>query len=494
MTRQLLLGGLGVTSLLAGLALWIVLPGTWPFSLGLVVAGLALTALTQIPSVREGVERPKLRMSPAAARAAVIVLALVAINLAMSLLPLRVELAQPGRSDLSEATRSLLDELDAPVEIELIFPRGTASGVAAPTRAIASEYARLSPQISLRETDPIANPEAARRHGLDETGVAGGAVVVRGAMGSAVLLVPDLAVNAEAALTNAIANADGQLQYTIYFAAGPGLRGPGAGYDAAADQLSAAGFAVESIDLAAGDALPADAAALLLVGSRFNLGAAEAEAINAYLEDGGRVLLALDPLADPTLEAFLASYDIELREGEIVDPASNAAPLPTDILVPGIRNAFELGPVHFPGVAPLRPSLAMPETVAVSALGVTSREAFVSSGGGERTAPATLPVGLLVSFGQAGEAGERREGRLAIIGDSDFAADAHIADGANGAFLVAVVDWLTDGADRIEIPLSAQGAGRLVVTPAQVRFIGLSSIVLLPLLVLGIGLAVRVRS
>ena len=77
--------------------------------------------------------------------------------------------------------------------------------------------------------------------------------------------------------------------------------------------------------------------------------------------------------------------------------------------------------------------------------------------------------------------------RLVVVGDSDFASNQDFYNGDNGNFLLNLVEVLTSGKELISIERKVLPFRRLVVGPEVANFIRISSIGLLPLLVLVMG-------
>ena len=74
--------------------------------------------------------------------------------------------------------------------------------------------------------------------------------------------------------------------------------------------------------------VPEDADVLAIVGPTRAFAEVEVEALEAFLEGGGRVLAALDPLIEPDgsmrstrLETLFARWDIEVRDDLVIDPS-----------------------------------------------------------------------------------------------------------------------------------------------------------------------------
>ena len=83
--------------------------------------------------------------------------------------------------------------------------------------------------------------------------------------------------------------------------------------------------------------------------------------------------------------------------------------------------------------------------------------------------------------------------RLVIIGDSDFATNQHFYNGNNSDLFLNAVNWLTADAEVISVDRKVLPTRRLLLSPEQVRFVHVSSIGLLPFLLLVIGGYVRWR-
>ncbi|MBA7637695.1 hypothetical protein ES703_45341 [subsurface metagenome] len=103
-----------------------------------------------------------------------------------------------------------------------------------------------------------------------------------------------------------------------------------------------------------------------------------------------------------------------------------------------------------------------------------------------------LTIGFLITTIPPDEAEEESpevdEGtRLVVIGDSDFASNQHFYNGDNGNLFLNLVGLLTAGKELISIERKVLPFRRLVVGPEVANFINISSIGLLPLLVLVLG-------
>lgn len=76
---------------------------------------------------------------------------------------------------------------------------------------------------------------------------------------------------------------------------------------------------------------------------------------------------------------------------------------------------------------------------------------------------------------------------MAVIGDSDFASDQNFFNGNNGDLFVSAVNWLAAGKEVVSVDRKVLATRRLLLAPEQARFLLVSSLGLLPLLVLAAG-------
>jgi hypothetical protein len=223
--------------------------------------------------------------------------------------------------------------------------------------------------------------------------------------------------------------------------------------------------------------VPGDAAAVVLAGPRRPLVAGELQSLRDYLEDDGRLFVLLDPDPPRALRQLLSEWWL-------------------DIEVDRTRNSFGLAEVYFPGATALLPRAEAPDGVELSALAWSSPESWLEKSVTSGVEPAfdqqsdrkgPLAIGALVSTTSADKAAASKGARLAVIGDSDFIANPHFHNGNNGDLFLTTVNWLAAGEEIISVDRKALAIRRLVLSPEEARFLHVSSIGLLPLLLLLAG-------
>ncbi|HEY91424.1 MAG TPA: ABC transporter, partial [Dehalococcoidia bacterium] len=98
-----------------------------------------------------------------------------------------------------------------------------------------------------------------------------------------------------------------------------------------------------------------------------------------------------------------------------------------------------------------------------------------------------LTIGLSSESVEAGTEEVPEGTRLMVYGDSDFASNRRFQDGDNGNLFLSSVEMLGVGKELITMDRKYLQTRRLLIGPEVERFITISSIGLLPLLVLVAG-------
>ena len=241
---------------------------------------------------------------------------------------------------------------------------------------------------------------------------------------------------------------------------------------------------------------PDDTAVLVVAGPRRSLLSNELDILKEYLRNNGRILILLNPDPPAELRQLLAEWWLDIEGGTLIDPTSYVAPNKDNPLVPRARNSFQLPEIYFTGATAVLPMDEKPEEIALSALAWTSQEAWLERDfvSGEEPAFDTqidrkgpLAIGAFVST-MLDDGTEIPLGtRLVVIGDSDFASNRNFQNGNNSDLFLTVVNWLAAGEEIISIDRKVLVTRRLLLNPEQARFLQISSIGLLPLLLLVAG-------
>jgi ABC-type uncharacterized transport system involved in gliding motility auxiliary subunit len=308
-----------------------------------------------------------------------------------------------------------------------------------------------------------------------------------------------------------------------------GMSAPERGLRILEEVLRRENMEVEDVSLLSGT-VPDDADALAIIGPSQPFTEAEIEVLDRYLDRGGRVLVCLDPLIDPSagmratrLEGLLASRGIEVHEDLVVDPERR---LPFFDLSAVYLSDFGHHPVTtgLEGVAVLLPvtrSLAE-----VPADGVTTQVIVKTSAGGwgetnldqlangepvakdDNDTAGPVAVGLVAEPTAAAptevqdadlepdEETSSAEGagfRLVVYGDSDFLVDSQIDNAGNLTLALNTLNWLVARDQALGIPPRDVEQVNLYLTRGQLGLVLFITVIGMPLAAIVLGVAMWFR-
>jgi hypothetical protein len=495
--RNSIIALMGLATLLLSLVLIFLVPGSRIIWYGLLAIGAAFIAIAtalDIKRVGGAIRSGRGRFNVGTSLSIVLFLAIVLLVNAISVgQSKRMDFTGLNQFTLTSQTKKVLSDLTTQVEIVSFFSPSVAPEVRNYSRDLLAEYAVYADSLTIREVDPDIQPDEARRFGLDRTGALLGAVFFKSELGQRQILGPQITSEAEHAFTSALLEVSGGKQKNIYFLKGHGENGLDQEYKNVADGLRDNLFTVNEIDLSVTPFLADDTSALVIAGPRESLSSAELDTLRKYLKEDGRMFVLLDPDPPQSYRELLSDWWIEVDDGYIIDPTAHVAPYRNNPLVSRDRNALELSELFFVGATAIIPTQNHPNAIEIQPLAWTSRDAWIEKGeedselavfhpDTDRSGPRAFGM-LILEKPEPGT--EQLEGtRLAVIGDSDFAAANNFHNGGNSALFLSMVSWLTAGDEIITIDRKVLVTRRLILNPEQARFLHLSSIGLLPSLLL----------
>ncbi len=495
---------LGVASLLAGFIFRLVMPGLRYYAWAILAIGVALLAVGAILDFRRvkgalGSKRGKFGIGTTV-KISLFIGIILLVNAISAGTFYRFDFTGLSQFTLTSQTKEVLAELDEPVEIVSFFTPTIPATITGYARDLLAEYQNYTDQLTVREIDPELKPDQARQYSVDLYGSIygqlGGITVFRSGEGQRHVFGVQILAEAEHAFTSAILEVTGTVQRKVYFLAGHGERGIYDDYDAARSGLRDNLFQVEALDLLSVSAIPSDAAAVIIAGPREDFATTELDILKNYLENEGRLFVLLDPNPPQRLKSLLNTWAVEIEEGTIIDPSSFVAPNQDTPLVLRNRNSWQLNEIYFPGAASLRPFDEIPKNLLIEPLVITTADSWLEKSDFSDKGPQfdketeekrVSVIGVRVYTVSEGEGEEPEGARIVVIGDSDFIANAHFQNGNNSDLFLSEVGWLTEGEEIISVDRKVLPIRRLILDPEEERFLHISSIGLLPLLLLLTG-------
>ncbi|MBY0273712.1 GldG family protein [Candidatus Binatia bacterium] len=367
----------------------------------------------------------------------------------------RVDLTATQMLSLSPYTLSVLSEVKKPLHVDLYYERGERQR----SRDLVELLRDHCPQLTYELVDLDRNPARAKEHRVDHYDRAvlqydGREVVVF--------------AGSEESLVGGIARILAERARVLYFLDGHKERSLGAGngeaWSRASQVLRNEGYELRPLTLLQLTDVPSDASAVVLAGPETDLAEGELRALTSYLERGGAVLVAVDPLVLPRLEAWVAGYGFALGDDVVIDRANRVYGSDgTNVVVPYYRDHAAVRSMTTPSVlgrarsVDIAPGHHDDVTRGPSIVARTAQESFAARDASRtRAGEVTFdeqrdrqgPIGIMAVTLVAPDSD--RPGRIALVGDADFASDAFFSLMGNKNLLVNVIGWL--------VPTGAEGA------------------------------------
>jgi ABC-type uncharacterized transport system involved in gliding motility auxiliary subunit len=225
---------------------------------------------------------------------------------------------------------------------------------------------------------------------------------------------------------------------------------------------------------AAASEIPEDADAVMLIAPARPLRREALEALDHYLEGGGRVIAFIEPGRESGIEALLADWGIRSADSVLIDPASG----PVDGDAPGVNPiAFTYATSH-PAARGLGPSrmtffrgarsfqLRKPRSgdklagvVFASPRAWLHGDISVLSSKVEPERPAEAPERYHPIAVAAAYPREEGEARIVAFGDSDFACNRHLRTLYNLDLVLNSIHWALEREPDITLrPKASIGA------------------------------------
>jgi len=502
-----LIAVLGLVALLVGLIVAVVLPEIRFAAWGILALGVILLATAFIMNfrrVRGAITGRRGRFGAGTTIMASIFVGVIILVNAISIGNYhRFDLTGVSQFTLTSQTKEALNNLETPVDV--LFFYGVSGELdlllKSYTENLLGEYQNYTDQLSVEFIDTDEYPERARQYGINQYGTAvfQSENHQRLVQPLEILVIEGediVAVEAEYAFTSAILEVTGVVQKKLYFLTGHGESNINTDYSYARESLLDNLYKVDMLDLLVTPSIPEDCTALVIAAPQNSMSDSEIEIIERYLENGGWVIILMNPDSPPEIKQLFASWGVDVKDGTVIDPSSYAAPNIDSPSITRLRNQFGLENTYFPGSTAVILQEEK-ENVLVLPLAWTSGDSWLESdfdygeepvfnNGVDTKGP--LVLGVLIYAVQSGASSpEVSNTRLIVIGDSDFASNQHFYNGNNGEFFINSVNLLTLGKELISIERKVLPFRRLVISQQEKNLLRYSSIALLPLLVLVAG-------
>lgn len=295
-------------------------------------------------------------------------------------------------------------------------------------------------------------------------------------------------------------------------------------------QLGLNDFTTAPLNLATQNAIPTDAAAVVIAGAKQAFSQDELDAISAYLQNGGAVMILEDPGSKADFSSVLQPWGVAFTGNYVIDPGQSIQQQPQVPAVvqygtSDITKALGGTVTVYPLSTNITSPSPAPSGVTIVSLAQSSGQSYATSTQpttsvppkqpSDPSGPLTLalsvqqnvtvspaatatPAAQPTTTGTATPAPSPTAGvtanqtmHLVLIGTSTFAANQVTQQvTGNENLMLATVQWMTGQQDLISIPAKSTDTRTMTMTNTQTNLAVYSSLLFLPLLVLFAGGAV----
>jgi len=511
-----LISWVGIALVVAALGIFYGMPAQDQYARYLAWAGLACILVYVLSQWREifgffGTRSG--RYGTLAASSLLIVLAiLVAVNYIGKKQNKRWDFTASGQFSLSDQSRTVVQKLDAPLKVQIFAQEQQFQTF----RDRMKEYEYFSKQIATEYVDPDKKPSVAQQNNVQQYGTLIFSYKGRTERTNA---------NTEQDITNTIIKVVSGKVRKVYFTQGHGERDPNSGerdgYQAINTNLTNENYGVEKLVLAQTSKVPDDATAVVVAGPKNDFFGPEVDALKAYLDKNGKLLLMLDPPDKPdsaplpNLVALAHEWGVDATNSLVVDASGMGRLIGADASVPIAANypshpitsrftlmtAYPLarglqivqGGVNGHTASPVVESSAQSWAEADIKAMMTTGEVSLDEGKGDKPGPVTIAAAVTASKDPALPPGapadsNKPETRVVIFGDSDFASNGVMGIQGNKDMFMNVIGWLSQQENLISIRPKESTDRRLTLTARQQSNITWLALLIVPGLVFGTGI------
>lgn len=398
---------------------------------------------------------------------------------------------------LSDQTNKIMEGLDKDVRITAFYKAGEQRGA----KDLLDEYAYRSGNLNYEFIDPDEKPQITRQYQVTKYNT----IIVESGLKR-----ETIETLSEANLTNAIMKVTREQDKMICFLTGHGERSitdeGKEGYSLAIAAIKKENHLVKEMNLVekmgANEGIPDSCSVLVILSPKAGFFPGELDSISAYLTNGGKVLLMLDPEHGQDIVGFAAQYGVAVGNDMVVDAsgvgqlfgAGPGMPLVTtyDQSIP-ITKDFSIMTIYplTSSITPMddKKGYNIKEILKTSknSWGETDYPGEVSFNE-DRDLPGPVTIAVLVEK----KTGDKKTS-MAIFGDSDFASNGYFQNEGNANIFLNTINYLAEEEDLISIRPKDFDDRRVTLTQAEVSTLFYLVVIAIPLLVVIAGVIFYIR-
>lgn len=432
---------------------------------------------------------------------------LVVVNLLTNALPANVTKLDISASKLysiTSNTKAVVNALEQDVTIYWIVQSGQEDDV---IDNLLAKYDSLSDHIDVVKRNPDVYPTFAKQY-TDETVSNNSLVVVSGekyryvpysdiyvSQGSAYSYSYTTSFDGEGAITSAIDYVVSTELPILYTLEG---HGETALPDTFASQLTKENIETKELSLLTVDAVPEDAAALMIHAPASDISAEEAKMLKEYVQSGGKLLVLAGPVADgelTNLYGLLSGYGVTAAEGIVSegDREHYAFQAPY-VLLPELGDSDITAPLaekKYMAIVPIAAGLQLSDTSEAQSLLDTTESAYSKAAGYKQTTYDKEEGDIDGPFSLGVDIQDHSSGRIIFFSSSYLLDDMYNAysSGANNDLVMNALSALMGERQAMSIRSKSLNYNYLTISESAASLLKLVMIGLVPLCYLAMGAA-----
>ncbi len=418
----------------------------------------------------------------------------------------KVDLTANQQFTLSDQSKRVAENLPQPVKVTAFLT--TSDSRKSDFQTLLNDYsARSGGKLTYELVDPEQKPSDAIAAGITETG-------------TVVYQMGDKKQNSTGTTERDISTALVKLirpEKKVYFTQGHGERSLDGFDQGDFSQLKQAlqrdNFTTDQLNLVSTRDVPDDAAAVIIGGPTSRFVPEELDALKAYLDGGGKLLLMVGPGSQADFNDLLGKYGVSIDTNSVViDPAQ---PYLNDVRVPVVVNdgnhditkeLRNVGTIYPLASVIKAPSPASGDTTVVS-LAQSSDQSWGNSNqtqvvkqDGDPAGPLPLAVAIQTNptasatpTSTSTDSSTPGGARIVVVGTPNFVANRFIppnVPSGNTELFLDATNWLAQEDNLISIRAPDNTSRTMLLTGPQINLLKFSSWLFLPLAVLAAGAAV----
>ncbi|MCD8087724.1 MAG: GldG family protein [Oscillospiraceae bacterium] len=454
--------------------------------------------------------------------AAIVVIAIaVVVNLVVNALPssgTQLDMTENQIYSISDQTKQILGSLETDVEVYWIVQSGSEDST---MEQVLAKYAEYS-HVTVTSVDPVVYPSFASQY-TDETITNNSLLVV---CGDRTIYIPYSDIwtysdystyyyyyyyygeeyldvfAGESQLTSAIGYVTSDDLPIMYILTGHGESGVS---DDVLDAINMDNIQTEELSLLTVDAIPEDCAVLALFGPTSDLSADEVAMIEAYLAEGGEMIITTEYTEEDmtNFQTLLSDWGLDLTYGYVLESNSSYYYYGyIDLILPTLGSHDITSPLTEDGYSVLMPDaqglteIGENDDLTVTALLTSSSSSYIKESLSGLTSyeqtedDPSGPFMLGAAVESASSGGKLVVFTSTLFMESDYSS---LVSGANEDLFLNAVDWLCEKDSSISIHTKTISSDYLSFSDSSASTLKTLLVIVVPVLFLASGVVIFIR-